>query len=82
VAESEAKLDADLDIQRGLEDDLYAAQSLQVSLVLDAESAQAKQMHEMASQLATLASGFAQLEHHFLNLQSGDIHIVCVICKV
>lgn len=71
VAESEVKLDEDFNIQRGLEEDLYAAQSLQVSLVLDAERSQAKQMHEIGSELSKLSSGIDQVEQNLLYLQSA-----------
>jgi|LauGreDrversion2_3_1035106.scaffolds.fasta_scaffold12887_2 hypothetical protein len=42
VAEGKAQVQSGFDIQRGLEEDLYAAQSMQVSLLMDTEHQHAK----------------------------------------
>jgi hypothetical protein len=48
VAEGKAQVQSGIDIRRGLEEDLYAAQSLQVSLLMDTESQHAMQMQVSA----------------------------------
>jgi hypothetical protein len=48
VAEGKAQVQSGFDIQRGLEEDLYAAQSMQVSLLMDTEHQHAKHLEVSA----------------------------------
>ena len=48
VAEGQAQVQSGFDIQRGLEEDLYAAQSMQVSLLMDTEHQHAKHLEVWA----------------------------------
>ena len=69
--EGEMHVASSWNIQKALEDDLYAAQSLQVSLVLHAEDTAAKHMGDVTRELSLLGTGVEAMEEAILLLQSA-----------
>jgi formate dehydrogenase maturation protein FdhE len=68
LTESEAKIDTHLNVRRPLEQDLYPAQSLQVSMMEDSYT---KYMREMESQIGQVLSHVKEVEESMLYLQSA-----------
>jgi len=69
--EGEMHVASSWNIQKALEDDLYAAQSLQVSLVLHAEDTAAKHVGDVTRELSLLGTGVEAMEEAILLLQSA-----------
>ena len=71
VTEGEARVEAVYGIQRGLEENLYAAQSSQVALLIDAEHIHTQQQDTLADELGKVQASIYGVEEKMLYLQTA-----------
>jgi hypothetical protein len=71
VTEGEAMVEAVYGIQRGLEENLYAAQSSQVALLIDAERTNTQQQETLAYELGKVQASIYEVEEKMLCLQTA-----------